>query len=1144
MKKIILGLCLVMIGALAFSQNGLTRIVVEKYYVSNAADNAYDANLPVGSVTYRFYAEMLPGYVFEAAYGTNSPLHQLLFQTSTTFFNNTDYGTTAPTFSKTNAAKGTVMLDSWLSAGAACAGNFGVLKSEDNGSSNAVNANGILHNTDATAGIPLTTQDGLLAVGGTLPSLQSVTFVGLDAILPVLNDGSANGSTFSTTNGSWASLNGSVGPTSNNRVLIAQLTTDGVLTYKLNLQIGTPTAGVYQNFVAENRTGSEISISSLMGTLGVLPTVSITAPSNGAHIITGDVVSISADASELGGAAISQVEFFVNGTSIGLGSLTTTGTVTTATKNWTSAAGTANITAVATDEYSGVKTSSAVSISVANNQAPTISISSPIDGSSLKTGNSVTITATGSDIDGYVANVQFFNNGTSLGTVTSTGSVTSNPYSFATTVLSGTNRFTAVVTDDRNASGTSSIVTISGVSNTPPTVSITSPSSGAAYMMGNSVSITATASDADGTVSKVEFYVNGSKVGQSTSSPYAYTWTSTIGTKSLTAVATDNDGGQTTSSAVSINVADPNALPYSIAGISSKCTSTMDCIPVTSNDTVKDCIGFDIDIVYDPIKVMPTGFVTIGSDLINPAYASYVSHVISASNTLKVSVYITSNAPAGTTFHGKGKVFCAQFSRTSNFASQDTAVFSVSRLAESYNSGVVTKLVTPGDYTSYKDSIFNGSLKFWADNSPIAYNAANPNQHLVTNILSDNTISPTAPVQPDLSGNFVYNINNGSSVNINRDILSTTDVMSVINGQDALLTKKVLVDDLSFIPNVFQLVAMDVNMDGIVSAGDLSQLSQRTILKISEFKQSWNYDNHGVSNGQNSKDWLFVSSTILNDPSYQISTTYPANDGIGYSKFSVPHVAVSELLPIVNYSTCPTISSETYMGVLLGDVDGNYMNAASSGLLKSNNNNEVVFDLAHAVSGIGYVDVPVSVSSENAVHALDFSLQFNEPKINYESINDLTGINPIAYYNENDKTLRFTSFSMSSYNNNVPVTSIRFSTGSGKIESTDLTSLTAYVNGIPANVKKTESALGITENIKDNSIKVYPNPASSVVNVEVSQNANIQLLDIDGKQILIQSQVNANQKQMIDVQNLANGVYLMKIYNDTFVSMQKVIINK
>ena len=72
---------------------------------------------------------------------------------------------------------------------------------------------------------------------------------------------------------------------------------------------------------------------------------------------------------------------------------------------------------------------------------------------------------------------------------------------------------------------------------------------------GGSFNLTATAADSDGTVAKVEFYANGIKVGQSLSAPYALTWTpAATGAYALTAVATDNAGGATTSSVVNVSV--------------------------------------------------------------------------------------------------------------------------------------------------------------------------------------------------------------------------------------------------------------------------------------------------------------------------------------------------------------------------------------------------------------------------------------------------------------------------------------------------------------------------------------------------------------------------------------------------------------
>jgi GH35 family endo-1,4-beta-xylanase len=91
-----------------------------------------------------------------------------------------------------------------------------------------------------------------------------------------------------------------------------------------------------------------------------------------------------------------------------------------------------------------------------------------------------------------------------------------------------------------------------------PTVSITSPTENATFAIGANIAITATAADADGTVSKVEFYNGATKLGEATSSPFTYTWTNVAeGAYSLTAVATDNSSNMTTSTPIDIVVGNP-----------------------------------------------------------------------------------------------------------------------------------------------------------------------------------------------------------------------------------------------------------------------------------------------------------------------------------------------------------------------------------------------------------------------------------------------------------------------------------------------------------------------------------------------------------------------------------------------------------
>jgi Bacterial Ig domain/Putative flagellar system-associated repeat/Secretion system C-terminal sorting domain len=104
-------------------------------------------------------------------------------------------------------------------------------------------------------------------------------------------------------------------------------------------------------------------------------------------------------------------------------------------------------------------------------------------------------------------------------------------------------------------------VSISGQSvrnnctNIGPNVIITSPGNGSSFNALASISITANASDSDGTISKVVFYNNTVKLGEITTTPYIYTWTNVnSGTYVLTAIATDNTNATATSSSVVVNV--------------------------------------------------------------------------------------------------------------------------------------------------------------------------------------------------------------------------------------------------------------------------------------------------------------------------------------------------------------------------------------------------------------------------------------------------------------------------------------------------------------------------------------------------------------------------------------------------------------
>lgn len=83
--------------------------------------------------------------------------------------------------------------------------------------------------------------------------------------------------------------------------------------------------------------------------------------------------------------------------------------------------------------------------------------------------------------------------------------------------------------------------------NGAPSVTLTAPAPNHIYQIGAAVRLAANASDPDDGVQRVEFLVNGTKVGEDTSAPYQFDWTGLDGGYTVTARAFDTRGAQVTS---------------------------------------------------------------------------------------------------------------------------------------------------------------------------------------------------------------------------------------------------------------------------------------------------------------------------------------------------------------------------------------------------------------------------------------------------------------------------------------------------------------------------------------------------------------------------------------------------------------------
>lgn len=238
---------------------GLEGVIVETYYIADENDCKDVGNgdpIAPGSVTYRIFLDLAEGYKLQMIYGMKDHLFEIC---TTTKFHNAQFAGRAvgADMSASLLRRNTMALDSWLTIGSASNEHLGVPKVNDPDGSVLAGANndggdqrvegGLLANTDPRMGIPLEIADGLVKYDAReTPRTMPWNWLNWKVFDNKDNDGK-----FIWEDSALAVLEGVSGPTEENQVLIAQITTDGELTFKLNFQLLAPYQGV-ERFFAEN----------------------------------------------------------------------------------------------------------------------------------------------------------------------------------------------------------------------------------------------------------------------------------------------------------------------------------------------------------------------------------------------------------------------------------------------------------------------------------------------------------------------------------------------------------------------------------------------------------------------------------------------------------------------------------------------------------------------------------------------------------------------------------------------------------------------------------------------------------------------------------------------------------------------------
>ncbi|MFH0266792.1 chitinase C-terminal domain-containing protein [Vibrio rumoiensis] len=130
------------------------------------------------------------------------------------------------------------------------------------------------------------------------------------------------------------------------------------------------------------------------------------------------------------------------------------------------------------------------------------------------------------------------------------------------------------------------------VTNEAPTVDLTAPLATASLTEGDVVTLTASAADSDGTVTRVDFLVDGAMIAQATSAPYSATWTATSGSHTFSSVAYDDQGANSTTSSVTLDIAtsstETNQAPTVSVGLSSSSVTVGEVVTLTATAADSD----------------------------------------------------------------------------------------------------------------------------------------------------------------------------------------------------------------------------------------------------------------------------------------------------------------------------------------------------------------------------------------------------------------------------------------------------------------------------------------------------------------------------------------------------------------------------
>jgi hypothetical protein len=365
-----------------------------------------------------------------------------------------------------------------------------------------------------------------------------------------------------------------------------------------------------------------------------VPAVSITNPAGGSKV--SGTVAVAATASDNIGVA--GVQFRLNGAA--LGAEVTTAPYSTSWNTTTLANGSYVLTAVARDAAGNQTTSAPANVTVSNN------LTQPTGLRTQCSTDSKTFTVSWNAVAGaenYYLRVDYSpNNNNEIWYITDGVDYSLDGYtktSFTGSVIAGKN-YTWWVHAATAATGVGPAATSTFIcgDTIAPSVSITSPATGAVLAASNNITVAASASDNVGVVG-VQFKLNGANLGaEDTTAPYQVSWNArkANGVYTLQAIARDAAGNQTTSPAVSVRISRNGGNAMNVVGANGT--------PWASSAASETIVGYGAQMQTGATSAGDTAIISLsnGENVVSEASVPASAPVRDA------RIYVDANKPVNT----------------------------------------------------------------------------------------------------------------------------------------------------------------------------------------------------------------------------------------------------------------------------------------------------------------------------------------------------------------------------------------------------------------------------------------------------------------------------------------------------------------